>query len=176
MQLDYFLFLFQVLYLIMKLWIEGAVGVDHRIDKKVKDSFDMSISRENEEEPLKTYKNYLDRMFKLYQKKFPELKLHKDWDITDRYNIQYYKPGGGFKIWHSERMSGENRLLVFMTYLNNVRDGGTAFKYQQLAVPAEKGLTLLWPSEWTHTHKGVVSETSEKYIVTGWTGFKKNEF
>lgn len=153
-------------------WIEGATGVDHRIDKNVKDSFDMSISRENDEEPLKNYKNYLDKIFKLYQKKYSELKLYERWDITDRYNIQYYKKNGGFKIWHSERMAGENRLLVFMTYLNTVKDGGTAFKYQQLIAPAEKGLTLIWPSDWTHTHKGIVSETTEKYIVTGWTGFK----
>ena len=44
--------------------------------------------------------------------------------------------------------------LVFMTYLNTVTDlGGTAFKYQNLEVQAEKGLTLIWPSDWTHTHK-----------------------
>lgn len=157
-------------------WIEGAIGVDHRIDKNVKDSFDISISRENYEEPFKTYRDYLQETFRLYQKKYPELKMHDPWDVTDRYNIQYYKQGGGFKVWHSERMAGENRLLVFMTYLNDVKDGGTAFKYQQIAIPAQKGLTLIWPTDFTHTHKGVVSETKEKYIVTGWIGFKKDEF
>lgn len=152
-------------------WIEGAVGVDYRIDKDVKDSFDISISSKNGDEPFKTYRDYLDKIFKGYQVKYPETKKINRWDVTSRYNIQYYKPGGGFKQWHSERMAGENRVLVFMTYLNDVPDGGTAFKYQQLVVPAKKGLTLVWPTEWTHTHKGVVSETTEKYIITGWVGY-----
>ena len=47
------------------------------------------------------------------------------------------------------------------------------FKNQGITIPATKGLTLIWPSEWTHTHKGVISHTSEKYIVTGWFGFNE---
>jgi len=89
-------------------------------------------------------------------------------------NIQYYKPGGGYKIWHFERGNPGTitRYLVYMTYLNTVTDyGGTAFKYQNLEVQAEKGLTLIWPAEWTHTHKGIVSPTQEKYILTGWFNY-----
>lgn len=89
-------------------------------------------------------------------------------------NIQYYKPGGGYKTWHFERGNPGTitRNLVYMTYLNTVTDcGGTAFKYQNLEVQAEKGLTLIWPAEWTHTHKGIVSPTQEKYIITGWFNY-----
>ena len=65
-------------------------------------------------------------------------------------NIQYYKPGGGYKIWHFERRNRTiTRYLVYMTYLNTVTDyGGTAFKYQNLEVQAEKGLTQI-----SHTTK-----------------------
>ena len=83
-------------------------------------------------------------------------------------NIQYYKPGGGFKIWHFENPVFTKRLLVFMTFLNDVEDGGTHFLYQELTCPAKKGLTIIWPASWTHTHKGQISKTNEKYIVTGW--------
>jgi len=31
-----------------------------------------------------------------------------------------------------------------------------------------KGKTVLFPPHYTHKHKGVVSLTQEKYIVTGW--------
>ena len=55
--------------------------------------------------------------------------------------------------------------------LDDVKDGGTFFKYQNLKIPAKKGLTLIWPSEWTHTHKGEVSSTKEKIIITGWYNF-----
>jgi len=61
-----------------------------------------------------------------------------------------------------------NRLFAFMTYLNDVPDGGTEFLYQNMTVRAEKGLTLIWPSAWTHMHRGRVSNTKEKYIITGW--------
>jgi len=65
------------------------------------------------------------------------------------------------------------RILVFMTYLNDVPDGGTLFKYQKIKIPAKKGLTIIWPSDWTHTHKGEISKKHNKYIVTGWYTFNK---
>ena len=43
--------------------------------------------------------------------------------------------------------------------------------YQKLKTPAKKGLTIIWPAEWTHTHRGIVSNTKEKIIVTGWYNF-----
>lgn len=58
-----------------------------------------------------------------------------------------------------------------MTFLNNCKNGGTQFKYQNLTIPAKKGLTLIWPAEWTHTHKGQISIEEEKYIITGWFNF-----
>ena len=56
-----------------------------------------------------------------------------------------------------------------MTYLNDVEDGGgTEFKYQGLRHNAKKGKTLIWPSDFTHTHRGQKSPTQEKYIATSW--------
>ena len=48
----------------------------------------------------------------------------------EKYNIQKYKPGDGFYEWHCERNTGwfGGRCLVFMTYLNDVAEGGTEFK------------------------------------------------
>ena len=59
-----------------------------------------------------------------------------------------------------------------MTYLNDIEDGGeTEFFYQKLKVKPQKGLTLIWPVDWTHTHRGVPSMTEEKIIATGWYYF-----
>ena len=55
-----------------------------------------------------------------------------------------------------------------MTYLNDVTDGGTEFKYQNITAPAKKGLTLIWPSDWTYTHKGGGPKDGYKFIATGW--------
>ena len=91
-------------------------------------------------------------------------------------NIQYYTPNiGGFNIWHQERDSchpnNVYRQLVFMTYLNDVKIGGeTEFYWQKLKIKPKKGLTLIWPSDFTHRHRGLTSP-EEKYIITGWFDF-----
>ena len=58
-----------------------------------------------------------------------------------------------------------------MTYLNTLDNAGTEFYYQKTTTPCEKGLTIIWPAGWTHTHKGVISNVDEKYIITGWYSF-----
>ena len=63
-----------------------------------------------------------------------------------------------------------------MTYLNNVEDKGqTEFYYQKLNVKPEKGLTLIWPAEWTHTHRGNKVIKGTKYMITGWMCFAVDE-
>jgi hypothetical protein len=108
-----------------------------------------------------------------YIKKYPFCDYYNPWDVSIPVNIQHYKPGEGFHAWHSERISGNpdlaNRHMVFMTYLNDVTDGGeTEFFHQEMKIQPRKGLTVIWPADWTHTHRGVTSPTQEKYIVTGW--------
>ena len=91
------------------------------------------------------------------------------------FNIGEYLPGGHFGNEHSERTSINtlHRLFAFMTYLNDVPNGGTHFKYQKLTTPAKKGLTLIWPTDFTHVHSGQITKEHEKYIITGWFGFLK---
>ena len=56
-----------------------------------------------------------------------------------------------------------------MLYLNTINNkGGTEFPYQKITFNAIKGNLIIWPADFTHPHKGVISETEEKYIVTGW--------
>ena len=94
--------------------------------------------------------------------------------IKEAWNIQYYKPKEGYLNWHCERScyQSDQRALVFMTYLNDVNDGGeTEFYYQKRKVKAVKGKTLIWPTDFTHLHRGIVSPTEHKYIATGWFNF-----
>ena len=151
-------------------WEPGRLGYDD-IDPNRKESTDISISTVNSDYPFNDYKKYLSQIKKNYEAKYQVLKESWEYDI-DNYNIQYYKPKQGFKIWHCERSDPNHRVLVFMTYLNDVEDGGTEFFYQKITTPAKKGLTLIWPTDFTHTHKGQISEKHEKFIVTGWLTFK----
>jgi len=144
-----------------------------QIDSKIKQSLDFFISPNHLTSPLYEYRKELQKCLNLYTKRYPETISLSKFNITGNYNLQHYPVNGGFKEWHYERtgLNNSTRVLVFMTYLNDVKDGGTFFKYQNLKIPAKKGLTLIWPSEWTHTHKGEVSSTKEKIIITGWYNF-----
>ena len=49
--------------------------------------------------------------------------------------------------------------------------GETEFLHQKIKAKPRKGLTLIWPADWTHVHRGIVSASEEKYIITGWFDF-----
>lgn len=89
----------------------------------------------------------------------------------DVFNMQRYLPGEGFYNWHCEDAGNpiaRHRILAWMIYLNDVDDGGTEFMTQNHTEKAEMGKFLIWPAGWTHFHRGQVSNTKTKYILTGW--------
>ena len=154
---------------------QAKQGITTRgINLNIKDSLDLSVTVDDfkNDDVLNEYALKLIDVLQLYQKKYVWAKEMSLFDITEASSIQYYKPEAGFKEWHFERINTNvsTRVLTFMTYLNTVDDGGTDFYYQKLTSPAKKGLTLIWPTDWTHTHKGQVSN-KEKYIITGWFNF-----
>jgi prolyl 4-hydroxylase len=122
------------------------------------------------------YNVYLQKVLLKYVERYPELKhCYMRFDsYQSRYNIQKYLPKQGFKVWHCERAGGltNRRCLVFMTYLNTVKNGGTDFKYQNLTTQAKQGLTLIWPTDFTHSHRGQICDQT-KYIITGWYEFQQ---
>jgi len=149
------------------------------IDKEKKDSTEIGFninSYDNEE--INDFLNQLSKLSEKYKEKYQYCDGYGAWGITQNFNIQHYAPGGGYKVWHTERTNHIfpfcTRHLVWMTYLNDVTDAGeTEFYYQKLKIQPRKGLTVIWPADWTHTHRGIVSPTQEKYIITGWYNFKE---
>ena len=152
---------------------EGKVGggSQDRVDKKIKKSIDINIY--GGDSAFDRYNTSLQKCLELYMKRYPEVKnkLSNFNSTYEFYNIQKYGSGDGFYNWHCERDNGKStRCLVFMTYLNDVKNGGTEFKYQKLITPAKRGLTLIWPTDFTHMHRGVIANET-KYIVTGWYNY-----
>ena len=129
-----------------------------------------------ENEIYKIYFQSLFECYKDYNLQWPflsEIVNHLD---IGSFNIGKYEPGQHFQKTHCERssLSSLHRLFAFMTYLNDVEDGGsTYFNHYDLDIKPKKGLTLIWPAEWTHSHKGNVLKTGVKYIITGWLTFPK---
>ena len=146
------------------------------INKNIKDSTDVGIWPKDfsKYECIDFYMKNVFECLRRYGEKYPYAVSVPRFGIKDSLNIQYYKPGGGYKRWHFENGSIRHlkRHLVFMTYLNDVEDGGTEFYYQNICTPAKKGLTVIWPATWTHIHKGQITKKNEKYIATGWFEFE----
>ena len=98
------------------------------------------------------------------------------WGLEPNFRIQKYKQSQEYHGWYCEKAVPATaiRHLDWMTYLNDIKKGGeTEWYYQKLKVKPKKGLTVIWPSEWTFTHKGHTTIDEDKYIITGWFEFKK---
>ena len=145
-------------------------NTDNVIDKKYKESLDLPLTDNSLCDALLPH---LTKAIKEYEKQYETVSLLAPYSVVENPRIQYYKKGWGFKAWHCERGWNTNRMLVWMVFLNDVEDGGTEFMYQKIKIPARKGLLLMWPSDFTHTHRGIISQTKEKYILTGWLGWTK---
>lgn len=117
------------------------------------------------------YINYkLENAIDSYMDEHPILDRVQKFDI-EGYNIQRYLPGEGFYNWHCENSGynfGKDRIFAWMIYLNDVEAGGTEFQAQNHIEKAEAGKFLIWPAGWTHVHRGQISQTETKYIITGW--------
>ena len=155
---------------------QGATG--EGVDEKIKKSTDITIYPNNLKEEkfliFKDYLNSLNQCYQDYRETYPFLKQFIKKVDLGYFNIQRYLPGGHFANLHSERTSLQNlhRLFAWMTYLNDVDDGGTTdFDYFDIKVTPEKGKTLIWPAEWTHAHTGSILKSGKKYIITGWMHF-----
>ena len=146
---------------------DGTQGVDldikNSIDSKLEDSPDL----------MKRYFGVLQRCLIEYSKQYEHGIVQVSLGVLEGANIQLYPQGGGFKPFHWERSHSVypqlNRYLVYMTYLNDITEGGeTEFFYQGVKITPRKGLTLIWPSDWPFTHRGIPAMKEEKVIVTGW--------
>ncbi len=123
------------------------------------------------------FRKYFEAIFECYKDynvQWPFLKSIANRLEIGPFNIGRYNPGQHFRVLHTERCSLNtlHRLFAFMTYLNDVEEGGsTYFKHYDLDIKPKKGLTLIWPAEWTHAHQGKMLKQGSKYIITGWLNF-----
>jgi prolyl 4-hydroxylase len=128
-----------------------------------------TVSKENG-----IFKSYFDALFSChtdYLSQWPFLSQVASKLEIGPFNIQRYHPGEHFQHVHTERYSIDTlqRVLAWMTYLNDMDEGGsTFFTHYGIEIQPKKGLTLIWPAEWTHAHRGNLVSSGSKYIITGW--------
>lgn len=101
-------------------------------------------------------------------------------------NLQKYKRGKGhYSHWHSEIYPAVNdpsctslhRVLTFMYYLNDVNEGGeTEIYYYNRKLKPTQGQMVIKPAGFTHTHKGNIPRSNDKYILTSWILYQTSEY
>ena len=110
-----------------------------------------------------TYQKMYDNNYNMFSD------LHKVMNLMHRYKA----PNQGYHWWHKDwstmHPSYSNRMLVGMTYLNDVEEGGeTEFYHQQVSVQPKKGTLVIWPAYFTHLHRGNPPISNDKYIINRW--------
>ncbi|MFT4928135.1 MAG: hypothetical protein ACI8WB_004252 [Phenylobacterium sp.] len=103
----------------------------------------------------------------------------------DDINMQRYTKGeGGYHHWHSEHyphptdksQRSLRRVLLWLIYLNDVEEGGeTEFFYQDAKVRPKQGSLVLAPCGFTHTHRGSIPVSSDKYVLASWIMYNTAE-
>ena len=154
----------------------GVSGVGRNLS--VKNRRDISIAPNQLDLPgnevFKLYINSLFTCYKDYLVQWPFLaEIAQNLEMGS-FNLGRYQRGQHFQKMHTERMDlgTLHRVLAWMTYLNDVDEGGeTCFSHYGLNIKPRKGLTMIWPAEWTHAHKGNVLLGESKYMITGWLTF-----
>jgi hypothetical protein len=112
-------------------------------------------------------------LIKDYLKIYPELDLVNNIFALSNVRFKKFNKDKSFGDWHSEHcFDYPNRILNIMYYLTD-HDCGTKF-YDGEVVLSKKGRAIIFPSYFTHTHKGqVCPEGKVRYILTGYFEFFK---
>ena len=154
----------------------GVTGIGR--DTRVKDRTDITIAPHEITLPgndfLESYVESLHACYRDYLVQWPFLaQMGKKLEIG-AFNLGRYQKGQHFQSVHTERSGIDSlqRVLAWMTYLNDVEEGGeTHFTHYDLSIKPKKGLTIIWPAEWTHAHRGNVLFSGSKYMLTGWMSY-----
>ena len=152
---------------------EGCVGFENKskVDTVSKESIDVTFHNDTQHKTIAEFFKVLTPCLTQYMRRYGI-----NYALKTEYTniISMFPPLGGYKAFHHERTTPRcRRQLVYMLYLNSITDGGgTEFPFQKIQTTAKKGNLLIWPSDFTHRHRGIVSPTDTKYIATGWFQIK----
>jgi hypothetical protein len=111
--------------------------------------------------------------YNLYVDKYDVIKASAQHNVYT-WKIQKSVVGQGYHIWHYEgdNRTTCNRILAWILYLNDVEEGGeTEFLYYPKRIKPKAGTLILWPSAFTHTHRGNPPISNVKYIINGWVEY-----
>ena len=121
--------------------------------------------------------NYMQPCIEDYLKEFSVLGQSRF--LMSDMKLKRIPSGGGFHNWHYENGSVQTsqRHFVIQAYLNDDFEGGeTEFLYWNKREKAVAGDILIFPSAFTHTHRGNPPiGPNPKYLATTWGWIQWNK-
>jgi hypothetical protein len=128
----------------------------------------------NDDMLLEEINKKLINSIKNYLNLYPEANLTKNTYTLQEIRFKHFKPGNFFSKWHSEvGYNSPNRVLNMMIYLSQ-HNCGTEF-FDSSTIKSEIGRLTIFPSYFTHTHRGqVCPENKDRYIIGGYFNFVNN--
>lgn len=154
----------------------GRTG-NFEVKKEIKDSDDLAVESLPPNHPglpspaESGYNAVMQQFIEFIPRYYSDVDAAWRQEVEFKYlpHFQYYKPGGGYHAWHCDSTGATvNRHLVFLLYLNDVPGGGTEFFGSKYICEAKKGKVLMFPANFCYPHRSQISQTHEKYILTGW--------
>lgn len=147
------------------------------VNPDMKDTIDYTITESDPK--LADIFNLLYRELNHNLKKYMESTDFDDYKHLDEYDYvrgvcfqmqKYNKNVGKFNYHVDENINTnekENRIIVYIWYLNTVDIGGETEVNNSIIKPTT-GKLLLFPATWTYPHCGCKPISDDKYIITGW--------
>ena len=147
---------------------QGQVGGGVQLD--IKRSSDLSISELDDWDSydqafFRCLNNGLKKYLRFLPEEYIKNKALSELGNDTGYQIQRTQPGDHY-IWHHDQT--KTRLVTFIWYLNDVKDGGYTEFIDGTRIQPEAGKLIIFPATWDFLHRGVSPKTETKYICTGW--------
>ena len=147
---------------------QGQVGGGVHLD--IKRSSDLSITqlddwKSYDEAFFRCLNNGLKKYIRFIPEEYIKHKALSELGKDTGYQIQRTQPGD-YYIWHHDQTT--SRLVTFIWYLNDIKDGGYTEFIDGTRIQPEAGKLIIFPATWDFLHRGVSPKTETKYLCTGW--------
>ena len=147
---------------------QGQVGGGVQLD--IKRSSDLSISelddwKSYDQAFFRCLNNGLKKYIRFIPEEYIKNKALSELGNDTGYQIQRTQPND-YYIWHHDQTT--TRLVTFIWYLNDIKDGGYTEFIDGTRIQPEAGKLIIFPATWDFLHRGVSPKSETKYLCTGW--------
>ena len=147
---------------------QGQVGGGVQLD--IKRSSDLSISelddwKSYDQAFFKSLNGGLKKYIRFLPEEYMKHRALSELGNDTGYQIQRTQPND-YYIWHHDQTT--TRLVTFIWYLNDIKDGGYTEFIDGTRIQPEAGKLIIFPATWDFLHRGVSPKTETKYLCTGW--------